>query len=653
MKLRLRARISVIIAAFVAIVLALVTASVYLAVSARVPKAIGELTADIMSARNDEIGRIFESFRIQLAYASTRRDFREGDEKAILASLKDLASAKPAMVNIAAWFWPNGDFITSDGIRGNAADRAYLKAAFAGQDYVVGEPVVSRDTGKSVTNIVHAVKGADGKNRGLVGFQVDFMAFGEFIKKIKVGATGYAWLVDSEGLVLAHPDPALVMSFRILDSAKEGYSGLDALGAMMKDKPQAGGLYSKKDGRQIVAIYMTVAGTPDWRIILSVPLSEIMETSNSVVRLMLVILAAGILVSVLVAFLIARNISRPVNTIGKGLDLIAAGDLSLTGLDAGYTKSLVARGDELGAMSLSLDAMVSKLTETATQIQTASAQVSDGSRELSTTAQTLSQGSNEQAASVEEISASTEELASTIKQNADNTAEADALARRVEKSADSSGAAVRKTAQTMQSIAQKIGIIEEIARQTNLLALNAAIEAARAGEAGKGFAVVASEVRKLAERSQTAALEIVELTRTSVEVASEAGARLEELLPDIKKTADLIQEIAAASREQASGSEQISRGIQQMDIVVQQNAGASETLAATAEELASQAAMLVEAVSFFRLAAAKPAVASPDTIPVRTAAKPARAAPAARATPAARGITPRGAEALDEAFEEF
>ena len=195
-----------------------------------------------------------------------------------------------------------------------------------------------------------------------------------------------------------------------------------------------------------------------------------------------------------------------------------------------------------------------------------------------------------------------EELASTIRQNADNTAQADALARRVALNADESGRAVSQTTASMKEIASRISIIEEIARQTNLLALNAAIEAARAGEAGKGFAVVASEVRKLAERSQKAAGEINELSRTSVQVAGEAAKRLEELVPDIKKTADLIQEIAAASGEQAGGADQIAKGVTQMDSVVQENASASEELASTAEELAAQAERLAQTIAFFKLA---------------------------------------------------
>jgi methyl-accepting chemotaxis protein len=249
----------------------------------------------------------------------------------------------------------------------------------------------------------------------------------------------------------------------------------------------------------------------------------------------------------------------------------------------------------------SLHDMVQKLREVVQGVRLAADNVNSGSAAMSTGSEQMSQGATEQAASAEEISASIEEMTANIRQNTDNSLQTERIAMKAAEDAQRGGKAVEKTVTAMQEIASKIMVIEEIARQTNLLALNAAIEAARAGEHGRGFAVVAVEVRKLAERSQQAAAEINDLSTSSVEVAQNAGALLREMVPSIQKTAELVQEIAAASREQDTGAEQISKAIQQLDEVIQQNASASEEIASTSEELVSQAEQLAEMIDFFRV----------------------------------------------------
>ncbi|MBH5388872.1 methyl-accepting chemotaxis protein [Bradyrhizobium diversitatis] len=252
-------------------------------------------------------------------------------------------------------------------------------------------------------------------------------------------------------------------------------------------------------------------------------------------------------------------------------------------------------------LGLALERMIEKLRQIVSEALTAAQNVSAGSQELSASAEQLSQGATEQASSAEEASSSMEEMAANVKQNADNANQTEKIAAQSAKDAEASGAAVGRAVSAMQTIAEKITIVQEIARQTDLLALNAAVEAARAGEHGKGFAVVASEVRKLAERSQAAAAEIGTLSTDTVKVAQEAGAMLSKLVPDIKKTAELVEEITAACREQDVGSAQINQAIQQLDKVGQQNASASEQVSSTSEELASQAEQLQSTIAYFRI----------------------------------------------------
>ncbi|MCM5553385.1 methyl-accepting chemotaxis protein [Pleomorphomonas sp. NRK KF1] len=299
------------------------------------------------------------------------------------------------------------------------------------------------------------------------------------------------------------------------------------------------------------------------------------------------------LFSLAVAVLMSMSISRSLRNAGNVMGRVADGDLTW--------KAEKLPNDEIGDMLRLVDIMVERLRSVVSDALVASDNVSAGSQQLSSASEQIAQGATEQASSAEEASSSMEEMASNIKQNADNAAQTEKIARQSSKDAETSGQAVTQAVAAMQTIAEKIGIVQEIARQTDLLALNAAVEAARAGEHGRGFAVVASEVRKLAERSQAAATEISQMSVDTVASAQQAGDMLNRLVPDIRKTAELVSEISAACREQDIGAAQINQAIQQLDKVTQQNAGASEEMSATSEELAAQAEELQASIAFFRV----------------------------------------------------
>jgi methyl-accepting chemotaxis protein len=299
-------------------------------------------------------------------------------------------------------------------------------------------------------------------------------------------------------------------------------------------------------------------------------------------------------------------------------DRIAGGDLTVE------TKRL----SDQDTLGIALESMSGRLRTVVTEATNAATNVLSGSQELSSGSAQLSEGATEQASAAEQASASMEQMAANIKQNADNATQTEKIARQSAIDAQKSGEAVGRAVQAMQTIAEKIIIVQEIARQTDLLALNAAVEAARAGEHGKGFAVVASEVRKLAERSQTAATQIGTVSSQTVKAAQEASEMLGRLVPDIIKTAQLVTEISAACREQDIGADQINQAIQQLDKVTQQNASASEQMSATSEELAAQAEQLQSSIAYFHVEATNSGVAARPVTTRRQAQSAVTARPA-------------------------
>jgi methyl-accepting chemotaxis protein len=299
-----------------------------------------------------------------------------------------------------------------------------------------------------------------------------------------------------------------------------------------------------------------------------------------------------VLFSIIIGYVITRAVTVPINEALDSAKTMADGDLTVE-----FTK----RGDdEIGQLCMALGGMAERLRVSMLDIQGVASGVAGGAQLTNDASQQLSQGANEQAATAEEVSAAIEEMVQSIRQNADNASSTERIATSAANSAESTGEAVARTVGQMKEIAEKVSVIDEIARQTNLLALNAAIEAARAGEHGRGFAVVAAEVRKLAERSQKASAEITKLASTSVEVAEKAGNQITQIVPEIRNTAGLVQEIANWSSEQERSAEQVAISVVQLEQVVQQNAAASEEMAATSEELAAQAERLSESISYFK-----------------------------------------------------
>lgn len=307
--------------------------------------------------------------------------------------------------------------------------------------------------------------------------------------------------------------------------------------------------------------------------------------------LLISIIAAS--VTFIFSYLVVKGVTGPLNDALARMRDIAEGEGDLT------KRIDVKSNDEIGMLCAAANNFIQKIHDVISSVKTNAEGLSDASNQVNSAAQDLSSGSSEQAASVEETSSSLEQMSATVNQNAENASQTEKMASNSAIQAAEGGKQVAETVVAMKDIAEKIGIIEDIAYQTNLLALNAAIEAARAGEHGRGFAVVASEVRKLAGRSETAAGEISALAKSSVAVAEGAGKLLEEIVPSIAKTAELVEEINASSEEQASGITEINGAMEQLDTVTQNNASLAEELSATAEEMTAQVQSLADMMSFF------------------------------------------------------
>jgi methyl-accepting chemotaxis protein len=430
---------------------------------------------------------------------------------------------------------------------------------------------------------------------GVIGIDISLETLKEIISKETLYTTGFSAIVSNELQIAAHPNSEL--REKHLSSILE--KDLDVVGESIRKGTTFSivGL-SKGKNEEVLRCFTPIKigeSTTPWSVMVEIPMSEISAEAKKTIYFIVLVGIIGMLLISLIVYFISRSITRPIRQSAAFARELAKGNLD--------ARLPISSGtDEIAEMTQSQKEMVDKLKEIVENIWTGAENIYSASQHLNATSMDLSQGANEQAASTEEVSSSMEEMVSNINQNTDNSRQTEVIAIKAANDIEVGSRAVITTLEAMKQIADKISIIGVIAEKTDLLAINAAIEAARAGEHGKGFAVVASEIRKLAERSQNAAMQINELSRSSVKIADQSGEELLRIVPDIKKTAMLVQEITAGSMEQNQGAGQINNAIMQLNAVTQMNAAASEEMASNSEELNAQAEQLKETVSFYKSA---------------------------------------------------
>lgn len=599
----LRARIMLLIGVTMAILLTAMTAALYFQISDRVTAISESFSEEIARAEAEGLGKILEGIAEELAIHAQNPVLREGDLTAIESYLVGIKGNIRDSYEMVFYADAAGEFRTTLGNVGNIGDRDYFKAIIGqGKEQATSELLISRSTGQPIITIAQAVRNDQNKIQGLLAVTLLVETITEIVDEIQIGQSGYASIVDRDGLVLAHPDSTIRMQLKLQDSAKLGFVGFDQAGRDMRSSTFGMNLIKTPTGEEELIFHRDIPNSPGWDLAIIIPRTQLLSEVSHLLRLVVIISAVVLLVALTVSFFIAMGIAKPITTLAGNIETMARGDLR-SSVD-------IERKDEVGQMAGAFNAMTQDLRALVGSVQ-------DSVRESASSSQQLAATSEEYSAALEEVASTLNQFSQTINivhtdavevstraeqigtlsnqglNRMGNTAES---MQRIRTSSAESRMAITELGQSTQEINEIVSLISAIADQTNLLALNAAIEAARAGENGRGFAVVADEVRKLAEQTQKSISNIgplVERLRRNMEVAVDVTDRtndeVEKGISALQQAQESSQAIASSTKDIITLIEGVTSSMGELDEGGESVAAAIEEQSASMQEIANAA----------------------------------------------------------------